>query len=183
MLDELWARLGTSLRRWTAGILVSMLVNGVLAAVGLYFAGIEGWFLLGILTFAGTFIPYVGAIASAVPGLMIGLAESPLHMLYAALVYVGVHIAEGYLVSPLVMRRAVLLRPALLLFGQLFLGAIFGLPGVVVATPLLACAKVAVGYLYVERRLGKREDRPRPEKLAPAGASRAFSPRRTRIVE
>jgi len=160
LLDELWRRLSLTLRHWTAGILGSMLVMGVLAAVGLFIAGIDGWFLLGILTFLGTFVPYVGAIASAVPGLLIGLARSPLHMLYAAVVYGCVHVAEGYLVSPLIMRHTVRLRPATLLFWQLFSAAIFGLPGVVVATPLLACVKVAVGYLYIERRLGKEGPRP-----------------------
>lgn len=65
------------------------------------------------------------------------------------------HLVEGYVVSPLIMKRAVELRPGALLFWQLLAGAVFGLLGIVVATPLLACAKVAVGYSYVERRLGK----------------------------
>jgi predicted PurR-regulated permease PerM len=156
ILDELWVRLGVTLRHWTAGILASMTVMGVLAALGLLVAGIQGWLLLGIITFLGTFIPYVGAIASAIPGLLIGLSQGPLHLLYAAIVYVGVHLAEGYLVSPLIMRHTVALRPATLLFWQLFMGSVFGLPGVIVATPLLACTEVAVELLYVEGRLGKR---------------------------
>jgi predicted PurR-regulated permease PerM len=155
LLDELWTRLGVTLRGWTAGILGSMLTMGVLAAIGLYVAGIDGWFLLGIVTFFGTFVPYVGAIASAVPGLLIGLAQSPKHFLYAAIVYALVHLVEGYLVSPLIMRSTVRLRPGTLLFWQLFMAAVFGIPGIIVATPLLACLEIAVGYLYVERRLGK----------------------------
>jgi predicted PurR-regulated permease PerM len=154
-LDEAWHRLGVALHHWVGGVLISMTVMGTLAALGLWVAGIQGWFLLGILTFFGTFVPYVGAIASAVPGLIVGLAQSPTHFLYAFLVYVGVHIVEGYLVSPFIMKHSVHLRPGWLLFWQLLAGAVFGLPGIVVATPLLACAKVAVGYFYVERRLGK----------------------------
>jgi predicted PurR-regulated permease PerM len=155
LLDELWARLGSTLRRWTAGILAEMLLMGTLTALGLLVAGLDGWLLLGVLTFLGTFVPYVGAIASAVPGLLIGLSQSPLHLLYAAMVYAGVHIVEGYVAGPLIMRKSVRLRPAVLLFWQLLATAMFGLPGLIVATPLLACAQVAVGYLYVERRLGK----------------------------
>jgi predicted PurR-regulated permease PerM len=157
LLDELWRRLGVTLRHWTAGILGSMLTMGVLAGLGLWLAGIDGWFLLAILTFLGTFVPYVGALASAIPGLLIGLSQSPLHLLYAALVYAGVHLVEGYLVSPLIMRHTVRLRPATLLFWQLFTAAVFGLPGIMVATPLLAVTEVAVGYLYVERKLGKTD--------------------------
>ncbi len=155
LLDELWTRLGVTLRHWTVGVLGSMLTMGVLAAVGLYLAGIDGWFLLAILTFFGTFVPYVGAIASAVPGLLIGLAQSPAHFLYAAIVYAVVHLVEGYLVSPLIMRSTVRLRPGTLLFWQLFMAAVFGIPGIIVATPLLACIEITVGHLWVERRLGK----------------------------
>lgn len=160
LLDEAWSRLGTTLRHWTTGIVLSMITMGVLAAIGLYIAGIDGWFLLGLLTFLGTFVPYVGAIASAVPGLMVGLAESPRRFLYAALVYIVVHLVEGYLVSPFIMKYSVRLQPGVLLFWQLLVGTIFGLPGIIVATPLLACIQVGVGYFYVERRLGKEPPRP-----------------------
>src|SRR6185437_5627371 len=162
VFDETVGRVGVTLRHWTAGVLVSMLFMGTFAAVGLWISGIDGWFLLGFLTFLGTFIPYAGAIASAVPGLLVGLAQSPLHMLYAAIVYACVHVAEGYLVSPFIMRRAVDIRPAFLLFWQLLMAAVFGVVGVIVATPLLACLQVAVEYLYVERRLKKGHEALKP---------------------
>jgi predicted PurR-regulated permease PerM len=160
LLDEAWNRLGTTLRHWTTGIVLSMITMGVLAAVGLYVARIDGWFLLGLLTFLGTFVPYVGAIASAVPGLMVGLAESPRRFLYAMVVYIVVHLVEGYLVSPFIMKYSVRLQPGVLLFWQLLVATIFGLPGIIVATPLLACIQVGVGFFYVERRLGKEPPRP-----------------------
>ena len=153
--DESWKRVGGALRRWVGGILVAMTIMGTLTAVGLKIAGIEEWFLLGVLTFLGTFVPYVGAVASAVPGLLAALAQSPRHALYAAVVYLGVHIVEGYLVEPLVMRRAVEIKPALLLFGQGIFSAVFGLMGTVVATPLIVCGQTLIDYLWVERKLAK----------------------------
>ncbi len=128
---------------------------GTLTALGLLAIGIEDWFLLGVLTFLGTFVPYVGAVASAVPGLLVALGQSPRHFALAVLVYLGVHVVEGYIVEPLVMRRAVELKPALLLFGQGLLGALFGALGFVVATPLIVAGQVLLDYLWVERRLRK----------------------------
>jgi predicted PurR-regulated permease PerM len=154
--DESWKRVGGALRRWVGGILVSMAIMGTLTAIGLKVAGIEEWFLLGVFTFLGTFVPYVGAVASAVPGLLAGLAQSPRHFLWAGIVYLGVHLVEGYLIQPLVMRRAVEVKPALLLFGQGLFSAVFGLMGTVVATPLLVCGQTLVDYLWVERRLEKQ---------------------------
>jgi predicted PurR-regulated permease PerM len=158
--DETWRRMAQGLRHWVGGIVVSMFLMGSFTAVGLWLAGIEGWPLLAILTFLGTFVPYLGAIASAVPGLVIGLAQSPVKLFSAAGVYLAVHIVEGYIVQPLVMKRAVEIRPATLLFGQVAAGALFGVLGTVVATPMIVCLKAAVGYLWIERRLGK--DGPRP---------------------
>jgi predicted PurR-regulated permease PerM len=153
--DESWKRVGEALRRWVGGILVAMTIMGTLTAIGLKIVGVEEWFLLGILTFLGTFVPYVGAVASSVPGILAALAQSPRLALWAALVYLGVHIVEGYLVEPLVMRRAVDVKPALLLFGQGLFSAVFGLMGTVVATPLIVCAQTLVDYLWVERKLAK----------------------------
>jgi len=157
--DETWRRLGEGLRGWVGGVLVAMTLMGTLTAAGLAIAGIKGWFLLGLLTFLGTFVPYVGAVASAIPGILAGLSQSPQHALYAAIIYLGVHVVEGYLVEPLVMRRAIEIKPALLLVTQGAMAAIFGVLGTIVATPMLACAQVAVEYLWSERALKK----PAPE--------------------
>jgi predicted PurR-regulated permease PerM len=155
--DEAWARMRDGLRRWVGGILVSMLIMGTLTALGLLAVGIDDWLLLGVLTFLGTFVPYLGAVASAVPGLLVALGQSPRHFVLALAVYVGVHVVEGYVVEPLVMRRAVELKPALLLFGQGVFGAAFGALGFVVATPAIVCGQILLGFLWVERRLGKHD--------------------------
>ncbi len=69
--------------------------------------------------------------------------------------YVGVHVIEGYVVQPYVMRRAVEANPALLLFFQAIMGALFGLLGLMVATPLLTVIQITVTTLWIERRLHK----------------------------
>jgi predicted PurR-regulated permease PerM len=157
---EAWDRLGRGLRHWVGGIMVSMSIMGTLCALGLWIAGIDGWFTLGLITLFGTFIPYAGAIMSSVPGLVIGLSQSVTHFFYALIVYLCVHIVEGYIVQPFVMKRAVSLRPGLLLFWQALMTGFFGILGIIVATPLLVCVEVLVGYFYIERHLGKEGPKP-----------------------
>lgn len=153
--EACWHRAGAALRHWTGGIVVSMTLMGLLTWIGLWIAGVETPFLLGVVTFFGTFVPYVGAILSALPGLAVALSQSPQRMFWALVVYLVVHHVEGYLVQPLVMRRAARLKPALLLFWQAVMGAVFGVAGVVVATPLLAVVYALVEYAWIERALGK----------------------------
>ena len=153
--DEAWGRMGSKLRHWVGGTLITMVIMGIFTAVGLLIAGIDGWFTLGVLTFFGTFVPYLGAIASSIPGLLMGLAKSPTHLLYAAIVYLGVHIVEGYVIEPFVMRKVVELKPAALLFWVIVMERLFGLVGVIIATPLLVCAKELLSYFYTEKCLKK----------------------------
>lgn len=155
LYDELWRRLGDGLRRWVGGIFVSMAIMGALTALGLELAGVENWLLLGVLTFLGTFVPYVGAVVSAVPGLLVAAGQSSRHLLGAVAVYLAIHLIEGYIVEPLIMRRAVALKPAVLLGSQAVFAAVFGPIGVVVATPAVVCLQIAADLLWIERRLGK----------------------------
>ena len=153
---EWWARTGRILRRWVAGALVAMAIMGTVTAVGLLIIGVDNWLLLGFLTFLGTLVPYLGALASAIPALLIAWAASPTTFLWVLGLYIVVHHIEGYLVQPFIMRRAVQLRPAVLLVWQIIMAGLFGIIGIFVATPALAVLKATVNYLYVERRLGKR---------------------------
>ncbi|MFL5813948.1 MAG: AI-2E family transporter [Bdellovibrionia bacterium] len=155
IFDETFDRLGIGLRHWLGGIFMAMILMGGFCAAGLAIAGINDWLLLGSLTFLGTFVPYLGAISSAIPGLLVALSQSPRHFLYACIVYLGVHLIEGYIVQPFIMKRAVELKPVVLLMGQAILTALFGVLGAIVAAPLLVCIQITLEYLYVERHLEK----------------------------
>jgi predicted PurR-regulated permease PerM len=69
------------------------------------------------------------------------------------LVYTVIQIVEGYLITPLIHQQAVSLPPLLTLAAMLVMGALFGIAGVILSTPFVAAARVAVLRLYVERSL------------------------------
>ena len=157
--EILWTQLADGLRHWVGGILVSMVLMGLFTGLGLLLIGVPNAFLLGFLTFLGTFVPYLGAIASAIPGLLIALADSTEKFFWACGLYILVHIVEGYLVQPIVMKRAVTIRPAVLLVWQIVMGVWGGILGIAVATPIYVILKKIVQYLYVEKTLGKSEQK------------------------
>jgi predicted PurR-regulated permease PerM len=146
--------LAATLRRWLGAQLITMTALGIASGIGLGLLGIPLAFALGLLAGLLLFVPYLGSIASAIPALLVALTVSPMHMLYVALLYVGIHLAEGYLLSPLLQRRAVD-TPALLVLGsQLIAGALWGILGLMFATPIVATVLVVVRMLYVEDTLG-----------------------------
>jgi predicted PurR-regulated permease PerM len=144
-----------TLQHWLLGQGVSMLSVGILVAVGLWIAGVPMAFLLGVIAGALEFIPFIGPIASAIPGILIALTQNWTTALYALIVYVIVQQVENHLLIPLIQRKAVEVPPALVILAVAALGLLFGVLGALVATPLMAVILVWVKMFYVQDVLGK----------------------------
>lgn len=147
-------KMGIALRGWLLGTLFNMIVIGVVTTLGLWLTGIPMALALGIIAFFLEFIPYLGPILSAIPALLIASSVGSAELLYVALLYWAVQSVEGYVLSPLVYQRSVDLPPALTLGAQMIAASLFGVLGIVFATPLTACALVLVQEAYVEDALG-----------------------------
>lgn len=142
---------GVALRKWLAGQLGAMLMVGVCTSLGLWIAGVPLAIPLGILSGLLDFVPVVGPLMAAVPGILIAFAQSPELALYAAGVYTAVQFVEGHLILPLAQRWAVALPPALTLLGIVAFATLFGPPGLLFAMPLLVVTVTLVDKLYVQR--------------------------------
>ncbi len=146
--------LDLTLRWWLLGRVSAMASVGVLTSVGLWILGMPLVLGLGALAALLTFIPYIGAILSAVPAVLLALLQGPGMAIKIVLLYLAAHLIEGYVVTPLVQRRAVRLPPALTISVQVLLGYLAGGFGLMVATPLTAVGIVLVKRLYIEDLLG-----------------------------
>lgn len=143
--------IGYTLRWWLIGQFVPMLVLGVGTFIGLWILQIPSAFTLAFLTAIMLFIPYAGSIAALIPTALVALLQGTRQLLWILALYVVVHCCEGYIITPIVQRRAVRLAPALTVFIQLLMWKLAGLLGLIVATPLGAACLVAVKKLYLER--------------------------------
>lgn len=154
---EVLDALGRALRHWLGGQIAAMAVVGILTSVGLFIVGIPLALSLGLIAALLAFVPYLGPIAAVIPAVMVGLLESPMTAVYVLVVYAVVQFCESYLITPLIQKRAVSLPPALLIVSQVIGGVVFGVVGIVLATPLTVCIMVLVQMLYVEDVLGDEE--------------------------
>lgn len=149
-IREVLREMAQALRWWLLGRLISMAVIAVMTGVGLWLIGVRLAFTLGLLAGALSFVPYLGSISSAIPAVLIALTQSTTMVLYVIVLYVVVHIAEGYILVPLLQKKMVHLPPALTLSMQAILGTLLGVIGIALATPLTAAVVVATRMLYVE---------------------------------
>jgi predicted PurR-regulated permease PerM len=152
-LDRVLDDSAQALRLWLLGQLAVMVSVGLLTGLGLWLLGLPAPLALGLIAGLAEFVPYVGPIVSALPGVLLGLSAGPEMGLYALLVYVVVQQLESNLITPLVARRMLELPPALVLFSVVALGLVFGPLGLVLAAPLTVLLTVAVVRLYVRDTL------------------------------
>ncbi len=147
---EVLETLGETLQGWIVGQLIAMTFLFLATWLMLALMGVPLSFLLGLITGFMAFVPYVGPIAAAVPILLVAFIESPALAVNVGLLFLVIQTLEDNVVLPLVFQRAIKLPPALLITGQLVLGGIFGILGLIFATPLTALAMVFTQELYVE---------------------------------
>lgn len=138
------AKMGSVLRRLMAGRLLGMAVEGFGTWILLSLGGVPMAALLGVLTGLLAFLPNIGAIVSGALIILVGFSAGFDVGLYAIFVYFVVQMVDGYLIVPMVAKRAVDLAPALVLGAQILFGALFGILGLALADPIIAMIKVAL---------------------------------------
>ncbi len=146
--------LGLSLRWWLVGRISSMVVVGGLTTLGLWIVGAPLPLALGLIAGLLSFIPLLGPVFGAIPAILVALVESPTLVLYVVVVFVIVQVLETYLVTPLIQQRAVSIPPALLITAQVLMSVLFGMMGMLLATPIAVVVIVIVQMVYMEDVLG-----------------------------
>lgn len=139
-----------SLRRWMIGTFISMVLVALLVLPGLWILGVPAAIALAVIAGLFEFIPIVGPIIASLPAIAIALTLSPMTAVWVTLLYVVIQQIEGDVITPLVMRGAARLPPALTVIFQSFMVVIFGFLGLLLAVPILAVVMVLVETLYVQ---------------------------------
>lgn len=151
---------GKALRLWLLGQLLAMTVIGVLTGVGLWLAGVPSPLALGLLAGLSQFVPVVGPLVSAIPGLLLAAATGFDTLLWTAAIYFGVQQFESNLVTPMVQHRMVAIPMAMTLFAVIGFGMLLGPLGILFATPIAVVLFVLVKALYLRDWLGEGTEVP-----------------------
>lgn len=147
--DAFWES-GARLRWWIAERCCAMLIAGSLTGLGLLALGVPFALELAVLTAVLDWIPNFGPLIAAVPALLLAFSESSDQVVYVALLYIGVQLLEGFVITPLLDEKALAIPAAIVIAAQLCMGALTGVLGILLATPLTAVAIVFLKRLYVK---------------------------------
>jgi len=117
---------------------------GVVTGCAMYLCGISDPLLWGTVAFLLNYIPIVGPLIGIAIIFLVGLLTfgHPLPALLTALIYLGVHIIEGQIVTPLLLARRFTLSPLIVIISLFFWYWMWGIPGALLSVPLLATIKI-----------------------------------------
>jgi predicted PurR-regulated permease PerM len=125
--------------------IISMnLLVGLAVGVEVWFCGLPDPILWAAVAFALNFVPilgpFVGMALFALVGFMqfddVGFALLP------AALYLVIHIIEGELVTPAILARRFTLNPVAVILSIIFWYWMWGVPGAILAMPMLAICKI-----------------------------------------
>jgi predicted PurR-regulated permease PerM len=117
---------------------------GIVTGLTMWACGLGDPVLWGAVAFLLNYIPILGPMTGVGVFLVAGIValEWPWHALAPAALYLSIHIAEGEIVTPLLLADRLTLNPVIVIVSLFFWHALWGVPGALLAVPLLAMAKI-----------------------------------------
>ena len=156
---ELTHRINTSLRSYVQGVLLVMFLVFITQGVGLSIAGMKAPILFALFCAVTDIIPYFGPYIGALPAVIVGFTISPLTGVCVIISILVVQLLENNFYQPLIMGHTMKLHPVAIMAGLLIFQHFFGIIGMVIATPCIACCKVILVFILEQTGIiGQKEE-------------------------
>ncbi len=152
----LYGEIDAKVRRYIATKVSTSAVTGVLVGVILWLFGLELAMVFGVLAFLLNFIPSVGSIIATLLPLPIALIQFESGLMVAACVALPgvVQITIGNVIEPKLMGEGLDLHPVTVLLALIFWGLVWGVPGMLLATPITAVLRIVLDRIETTRPIG-----------------------------
>ena len=151
MMKRVLDQCRTALGGWLAGMTLSATSVFLLTWLGLALLKAPLALLSALVCGLLTFVPTIGPTAATLLPLSMALLVSPTLMLQELFLRLVLQNLEAFLLTPILLRRTVNLLPTVALMAQLSLGALLGLPGVLLALPLVVVLQVGMELVVVRQ--------------------------------
>ncbi len=166
---RLWRELAEIWDSFVRGQLLLALTVGVVVWISMTILGIGNAPVLGLISALLEFVPSIGPVLAAFPGVAFALVlgsswiplPNPWFAVLVAFVYFLIQQVENLYLLPRVVGARIRLHPAVVIIGALAGNALGGILGILLAAPTIAGARVLVGYAL--RKLFDQEPFAEPE--------------------
>ena len=150
--------------RYLVTITLVNLGLGACTSIAMFALGMPNPVLWGALAAINNFIPYLGAmVTTVILALVAAVSFDDIGAIVAApLVFLVLTTLEGQFVTPMLLGRRLTLNPVVIFLALLVWGWLWGIPGVLIAVPLLAAFKILCDHIpslaAVGEFLGRKDE-------------------------
>ena len=117
---------------------------GAATGLAIWTSGLGDPLLWGGIAFLLNYVPIMGPVVGVFVFLLAGLVtiDSLGQALLPAALYLAIHLIEGETVTPMLLARRFTLNPVIVMISLLFWFWMWGVPGAILAVPMLAIVKI-----------------------------------------
>lgn len=137
-----------ALSNFIVGKVLVNLALGVLMYIGFIFIGLPYALLLTVIAVIMNFIPFVGAILSSVPIVIVGLVESPSVAIWSLVIILVAQQIQDNLIAPYIFGKQLEIHPLTTIVLVFAGGDLFGIVGILVIIPVYMVIKIIVTRVY-----------------------------------
>ena len=138
--------LNDSLYSFISGTLWLSLLLFVVSIIGFTIIGLNAPVLVAFVCVITNLIPYIGPYLGAVVAGAIGFSQSSLIGILTLVFILVVQTIDGNVLQPLVMSKKMNLSPITIIISLLVFEYLFGIIGMVIATPVVALLKIIYNF-------------------------------------
>ena len=155
LMQQVLAECRQALGGWLAGMTISATVVFLLTWAGLAALKVPLALLSALVCGLLTFVPTIGPTLATVLPLAVALLISPALAMQVLVLRLVLQNVEAFVLTPILLSQTVNLLPTVALMAQLCLGVLLGLPGVLLALPLVVVLQVLCQRLLVEQLMDR----------------------------
>ena len=139
-------RLDDSLKNYVQGTLLVTLILFTFQSLGFVIAGLKAPLVFGLICAITNIIPYVGPYIGGIPAVIVGFSISPVVGTLTLIAVVIAQFLESYILTPIVLSKTMKLHPVTIIIGLLIFEHFFGIIGMLISTPVIACLKIVFTF-------------------------------------
>lgn len=146
VIGQVWQEVNLQIANYVRGRVIEMIVVSIVTSITFLIFGLQYAVLLGVIVGVATIIPYIGAVVSTIPVVVIAFVQFgwSAHFAYLIIAYAVISVLDSNILVPLLFSETMNLHPVAIIVAVIFFGGIWGFWGIFFAIPLATVVKAVI---------------------------------------